>query len=116
MKNLLIVEDDKNTLAGLRELLCDEGYNVFGTNNGLEALSLAAKTQVDIVLCDYCLPEMNGLQVCRELKKIQPDSQLFMYTALRDEETFQNAYDSGVAKIFTKPIIVSELFESFCKC
>lgn len=111
MRRLLIVEDDPNTLSGLLELLSDEGYQVQGVMHGSEALELAATEPVDMVICDYNLPDINGLQVCRELKRLQPRSILFLSTAFYNLKIFNAARECGIAKIFTKPVVLDDLFE-----
>jgi len=111
LRRLLIVEDDPNTLSGLLELLSDEGYQVQGVMHGSEALELAATEPVDMVICDYNLPDINGLQVCRELKRLQPRSILFLSTAFYNLKIFNAARECGIAKIFTKPVVLDDLFE-----
>lgn len=112
MKNLLIIEDDPNTLSGLLELLSDEGYQVHGVMHGNDAMQVVETEQVDMVLCDYSLPDINGLQVCLELKKMQPRLDLFLVTAFYNSKMFNIARKCGVAKIFTKPIVLDDLLET----
>ncbi len=70
MQRLLVVEDDPNTLDGMVELLSDEGYQVQGVINGNDALAVMANEHLDIVLCDFDLPDVNGLKVSLQLKKM----------------------------------------------
>lgn len=116
MKRLLIVEDDPNTLSGLLELLSDEGYKVYGVTHGNEALKVAAKRPFDMVLSDYSLPDINGLQVCRELKRLQPGLMLFLTTAFYDFDIIDKAREYGISKIFTKPIIVDIFLKILSIC
>ena len=78
MKNILIIEDDPNTLSGLIELFRDDGFIVRGTTNGFEALEIAATEPVNVVICDYKLPDMNGLNVCQKIKEIVPNAHIFI--------------------------------------
>jgi CheY-like chemotaxis protein len=81
MNHLLIIEDDPNTLSGLQDLLRQEGYRVHGVTRGRQAIQTILAESIDIVICDYSLPDMDGLQVCRELKRLQPGLKLFLVTA-----------------------------------
>jgi CheY-like chemotaxis protein len=110
MISLLIIEDDPNTLAGLQELLSHEGYWVQGVMRGREAFKVARDEPVDIVLCDYCLPDIDGLQVCRELKRLNPQLVTFLVTAYRNAEVVNAAKQCGIEKIIDKPIVPEELF------
>ncbi|MFQ5710035.1 MAG: response regulator transcription factor, partial [bacterium] len=65
--HLLLVENHENTLAGLQELLCYEGYRVRGVSNGQKAIEILAQQPVDIVLCDQSLPDIDGIQLCCQL-------------------------------------------------
>lgn len=109
---LLIVEDDLNALTGLRELLSEEGFFVRGATSGCKALEAAKQEQFDIILCDYCLPDIDGLQVCRELRRLQPQLTLFLVTAYRHLEILNAARQCGIEKVMSKPIVIAELFDT----
>jgi CheY-like chemotaxis protein len=109
---LLIVEDDLNALTGLRELLGEEGFFVRGVMNGRQAIEAAKHEPFDIVLCDYSLPGMDGLQVCRELKRLQPHLALFLVTAYRNLEILNAARLCGIEKVIAKPLVIAELFDT----
>ncbi|MCI0554605.1 MAG: response regulator [Anaerolineae bacterium] len=110
MISLLIIEDDPNTLAGLQELLSHEGYWVRGVMRGREAFKVAKDEPIDMVLCDYCLPDIDGLQVCRELKRLNSQLVIFLVTAYRNTEVVNAAKQCGIEKIIDKPIVPEELF------
>jgi CheY-like chemotaxis protein len=109
---LLIVEDDLNTLSGLQELLREEGFYVHGVNNGRKALEAVNRESFDIVLCDYCLPGMDGQELCRELKRLQPSLALFLVTAYHHAELDRTVKQYGIEKVIDKPIIFSELLDT----
>jgi len=112
LSRLLIVEDDLNALTGLRELLGEEGFFVRGVVNGRQAIEAAKQERFDIVLCDYSLPGMDGLQVCRELKRLQPHLALFLVTAYRNLEVLNAARLCGIEKVIAKPLVIAELFDT----
>lgn len=111
LNRLLIIEDDYNTLIGLQELLSYEGYNVSGVSNGHKALDVIATDSIDMVLCDYCLPDMDGVQVCRALKELKPNLIIFMITAFRNTELDNLLQEGIIEMVFNKPIILDELYE-----
>ena len=112
LKRLLIVEDDSNTLSGLLDLLSDEGYQVHGVTQGHEALKVIAKEPFDMVLCDYSLPDIDGLQVCRKIKTLHPGLAVFLSTAYYDTKMLSTAKEYGITRIFIKPFILEELMKS----
>lgn len=112
MNHLLVVEDDPNTLTGLLELLGDEGYDVNGTMQGNDAVEIAARNPIDMVLCDYNLPDVDGLRVCQRLKKLNPETILFLTTASDSPALVDTARKVGVSKIFPKPINLDDLFKT----
>ena len=110
MRRLLVVERDSNALHGLVELLRDEGFQVYGVEKGLEALDVVAMQTFDIALCDYSLSDMDGLELCQQLKKRWPEMVLFLLTAYDQSRIIETAREFGVAEIFTKPIVPEDLF------
>ncbi|MDZ7264933.1 MAG: response regulator [candidate division KSB1 bacterium] len=112
MNHLLVVEDDASTLAGLMELLAEEGYNVNGTMQGNDALEIAARNPIDMVLCDYNLPDVDGLRVCQRLRKLNPAVILFLTTASDNTALVDTARKVGISKIFHKPINLDDLFKT----
>lgn len=111
MNHLLIIEDDPNTLSGLQDLLRQEGYRVHGIMRGRQAIQIVLAEAIDIVICDYSLPDMDGLQVCRELKRLQPGLMIFLVTAYSNAEIVKAAKECRIARIFHKPLDVEELLE-----
>jgi CheY-like chemotaxis protein len=112
MNHLLVVEDDANTLTGLMELLAGEGYDVNGTMHGQEALEIAARKPIDLVLCDYHLPDVDGLRVCQRLRKLKPEAILFLTSASDCTALMDTAKRIGVSRVFPKPINLDDLFQT----
>ena len=63
MSRILVVEDDLNTLSGLVQILKDEGYDVKGAETGKKALKILSQEQFDLLLTDFRLPDINGLEI-----------------------------------------------------
>ena len=65
---ILLVDDEKDILEFLSYNLKKEGYNVFTANNGIDALKIARKVKPDLVVLDVMMPQMDGMQVCEEIR------------------------------------------------
>ena len=107
---ILIVEDEAN----LREILCDyfrsKGEFPFEAVNGLQALSLIQENQYDAVLLDIMIPQLDGLSVCRAVRKTN-DIPIIFLTALSDEEDKLLGYELGADDYVTKPFSMSVLYD-----
>ncbi len=68
MTTILLVDDDRNFLRALRTILEAEGFRVFSANNGKPALALAIRERPDIIVTDYMMPGVDGMEFCRQLK------------------------------------------------
>lgn len=109
---LLIVEDDANTLAGLVELLGQEGYKVEGALNGRDGVDLFREKGADVVLCDYKLPDIDGITVCTQIRQLDADARLLMITAFSTPEVVAQAQTIGILRIVNKPIVIEELLRA----
>ena len=98
IKKVLIAEDHNIVRRGLRTLL-DTHPNleiVAETANGREALDAARTTSPDIAILDYSMPELNGLDLTIELRKLLPGIEVLMYTMHESEDTVLQAFQAGV--------------------
>ena len=106
---ILIVEDE----AKLREVLCDyfrsKGEVPTEAADGLQALELAEEQEFDAVLLDIMMPGLDGLSVCRALRK-SSDVPIIFLTALSDEEDKLLGYELGGDDYVTKPFSMSVLY------
>lgn len=103
MEKILIVDND----YGLRHFLCrffsNLGYIVSSCINGREALSVVSKEQFDLILLDYKMPEMNGLDTLRLIKKSQIKTPIIIMTAYGTTETAIEAMKLGAYDYLLKP-------------
>lgn len=106
---LLIVEDEPK----LREVLCDyfrsKGVLSTEAGNGAQALELLGENEFDAVLLDIMMPELNGLSVCRAVRRTN-DVPIIFLTALSDEEDKLLGYELGADDYVTKPFSMSVLY------
>ena len=106
---VLIVEDE----ARLREVLCDyfssKGELPVEAENGVQALARLEEEPFDAVLMDIMMPELDGLSVCRAVRRTSDVPILFL-TALSDEEDKLLGYELGADDYITKPFTLSVLY------
>ncbi len=101
---LLIVDDNQSTLELLLLLFSKHGLSVIGAPSGRECLEIVKQRSVDLIILDVMMPLMDGLQVCRELKKIVPAVPIILLTARDDMTTRAAAMDLGVSEFVAKPV------------
>ena len=109
MQKILIVEDELSLLKGLKDNLEDEGYGVLTASTGKEGLDKALKEKVDLVLLDVMLPEMDGFDVCQEIKLRKITLPIIMLTAKSKEADKVLGLALGADDYVTKPFSVNEL-------
>ncbi|MEE4312156.1 MAG: sigma-54 dependent transcriptional regulator [candidate division KSB1 bacterium] len=110
MSKILVVEDDLNTLSGLIEILTDEGYTVSGAESGEKALKIMDHEQFNILLTDYKLPDMNGLELHEKSLPLRQSSLTIIMTAYSSIKDAVEAMKKGVYHYLTKPLNLDELF------
>ena len=79
---ILIVDDDEALVKSLSDLLCDEGFNVFSTADGREALTLVRTIAPAVILLDIWLPGMDGVEILQALQAMQADAEVVVMDPL----------------------------------
>ncbi|MFQ5584062.1 MAG: sigma-54-dependent transcriptional regulator [Calditrichia bacterium] len=108
-KQVLIVEDDINTLNGLSDVLQEEGYKVAKAKNARQALATFKKSNINLILMDYLLPDQDGIQLSKIFLDEQPEVKIIMLTAFGTVKNAVNAMKIGIYDYLTKPIDLDEL-------
>ena len=106
---ILIAEDEKTQRDLLEGFLIKEGFSVEAVANGKEVLHKLEGDFFDIALVDYKMPELDGLQTLREIRKLYPDLPVVMMTAYGTVETAVASMKEGALDYLTKPIDLDEL-------
>lgn len=117
MKTILIVEDNKSSMELFNSILTRNGYLTLQARTGREALELAAQNRPDLILMDFLLPEISGLDATRMIKEdgALKDIPVIATTAFpfqEDEETFA---EGGFDAYVIKPVSIPELLETVTK-
>jgi len=108
--SILVVDDDAETRDLLREVLGDEGYHVVTSGSGEEALEIGGQEYFDIIISDMRLgTRLNGLDVLRAYKSIQPESEVILITAFGSMETAIEAVKAGAFDYISKPFKIDEV-------
>lgn len=108
---VMVVEDFRDSREMLRLLLEGEGYRIFTAANGHEALKIAKHTHLDLILTDFGLPDMDGLALVRQLRKVKGVEMLpiIMLTAIEGDESHTAALTAGCSDFLRKPVDIEKL-------
>jgi DNA-binding response OmpR family regulator len=108
-KTILVVEDEPQLALGLKDALEFEGFRVVTCGTGREGVTLARSERPHAVLLDLMLPDINGYQVCEEIRRSDPLVPILMLTAKSQEADKIRGLDAGADDYVTKPFSVGEL-------
>ncbi|MCI0495559.1 response regulator, partial [candidate division KSB1 bacterium] len=109
MSKILIVEDDENIRMALEDDLSLEGYLVHSAADGVEGLRMAQDQSFDLIILDLMLPRLDGIEVCKELRKANILTPIIMLTAKSQELDKIIGLEIGADDYVTKPFSPREL-------
>jgi two-component system OmpR family response regulator len=107
---ILVVEDSTKMASLLRRGLTEEGYAVDVVSNGVDAVWMATEESFDAIVLDVVLPDIDGFEVCRRLRRANRWAPLLMLTARDDVSDRVRGLDAGADDYLTKPFAFEELF------
>lgn len=103
-RKLLFVDDEENVIKSLLRLFQEDNYEILTANNGREGLGLIRMNEFQIVISDYQMPEMNGTEFFKQVRKLSPDTIRIILTGYADINIAVSAINEGhVYKFVTKP-------------
>ena len=114
-KKILLVEDSDTTRLTNRIMISKRtGYTVIPVANGAEALKLARTERPDLVLMDIMMPGMDGLEVCRRMRKQEATERIpiVLLTFRVGEESVSDGFASGCTAYLKKPVEMDELLDT----
>ncbi len=112
IKTILVVDDEASLRYFLTEELEEDGYQVYTAADGREGLNLLQQTPVDLVIVDFQMPGLNGLELMAAVQKLADVPELIMLTAHATLETSIEAMRRGSADFLLKPYDIDELLHS----
>lgn len=106
---ILLVEDERKTIQFLKKGLEEHGYEVDSAEDGKTGKDLAFKNTYHIIITDVIMPELNGKELCRDLRQAKIDTPILMLTALGETDDVVDGLDSGADDYLSKPFEFKEL-------
>ncbi|MBY0754434.1 response regulator transcription factor [Clostridium sardiniense] len=107
-ENILIVDDEFKILEVVKIYLEKEGYIVYTAGNGIDALKIFEKNNIDLLVLDLMLPDISGEEVCEKIRELS-DVPIIMLTAKCDEDNILNGFNIGTDDYITKPFSPKQL-------
>lgn len=113
---LLYVEDENSTREQISRVLATRGYQLLTCENGQAGLDAYLEHRPDIILTDIMMPRMNGLEMSRRIRTIEPEAQIVCMTASSESSYLIEAIDIGISQFVLKPIEFNRLFAALDHC
>ena len=112
---VLIVDDEEMVRKLLASLLTQRGHRVETAQHGIEALDIIKKNVLDAVVSDIVMPEMDGIVLTRELRKLHPGLPVMVMTGYGEKYSVESAIAAGAREFIKKPFSISEFITRFDK-
>ena len=109
MFQILVVEDDASLRRLMKAALKQHGYQPFTANDGVEALDVLEKTNIDLIISDVMMPNMDGYELTRQLRSADYQLPVLMVTAKETFEDKQEGFMAGTDDYMVKPIDINEM-------
>ena len=111
-KNILICDDAAFMRMMIKDILTKNGYNVAGeAENGLKAVEKFKEVNPDLVLMDITMPEMDGIQALKEIKKIDGGAKVIMCSAMGQQAMVIESIQAGAKDFIVKPFQAERVIE-----
>ncbi|PQL92390.1 response regulator transcription factor [Apibacter adventoris] len=107
--NILLVEDDLRVSELIKRGLDEQGFNTTQAYDGLTGKKLILTQEFNLLITDIILPEINGLDLCKEVRNLKPDLPILMLTALGTTDDKIEGFDAGADDYLVKPFEMREL-------
>jgi DNA-binding NtrC family response regulator len=105
---ILAIDDESSIIASIHGILGDEDYHIVSANNGKTGLKALTAEQPDLVIVDYMMPELNGIEFIKAAKSIYPNTPIIVMTAHGDKQLSLSFLKEGAFRYVEKPFDVEE--------
>ena len=109
MFQILVVEDDASLRKLMYAALKQHGYQPFTASDGQEALDMLEQTNIDLIISDVMMPNMDGYELTRQLRRANYELPILMVTAKESFEDKQEGFNAGTDDYMVKPIDINEM-------
>ncbi len=110
---LMLADDHRMLREGLRRSMAEQGFDMVGeARDGAEAVELARVLQPDVILMDVTMPEMDGVEACRQIRAALPEIRVVMLTMHADQEVLAAAIRAGASGYLVKDCSTEEIAEA----
>ena len=106
---ILLIDDEPSQVTSISSFLKRRKYEIIPAGSGTEGIAILEKTNVDLILTDYRMPDMNGLEVLKKARRINPEIPVIVITAFSDPHDAVNVMKEGAFDYLSKPIDLDEL-------
>lgn len=115
-KKILIVDDAAFMRMMIKDILTKNGYIVAGeAENGVKAVEKYKEIQPDLVIMDITMPEMDGIQAVKEIKKLDPEAKIVMCSAMGQQAMVIESIQAGARDFVVKPFQADRVIEAVNK-
>ena len=111
--NILIVDDDRRMAKTLVDILTVKGFYAVAAYDGTEAIEMVKKTNFDCVLTDIRMPKINGIELFKKIKSINPSLPVILMTAYATHGLVDEGIKEGAIGVLTKPLDINLLLSFF---
>ena len=111
MRKILLVDDEERFLSSTAKFLVLNGFSVETAGDGAQALVKCAAQPFEVVVLDIKMPEVNGLDVLRTLRRDHPEIRVLVLSGDADRETIYECMRLGASEFISKPIDLDELMQ-----
>lgn len=110
LRHILIVDDEPTQCFALQIAIRKmENFQAMTASNGVEALDLIERHSFDLMITDYRMPEMDGLELVRRVRSLSPQTKIIMMTAFANDSMRQSADELGIGCLLDKPIRLADI-------
>lgn len=107
---LMLADDHRMLREGLSRSMREEGFDVVAeARNGAEAVQLATQVKPEVILMDVTMPELDGVEACRQIREAIPDARIVMLTMHADQDVLANAIRAGASGYLVKDCSTNEI-------